>query len=218
MSYSITSVTIEYEGDVVLARRRTREIAALLGFDNQDQTRVATAVSELARNAYHYAGRGRVEFDIEGRTLPQLLIIRVSDSGPCIRNLKEILEGRYWSPTGMGIGLIAARRLMDQCEIRSDSTEGTRITLKKILPRHASLVTAVSLRRLLDQLAQRRTQSPLEEVQQQNRELVRVLAELRSGKKNWHGLIGSLKTPTVAWWRCMPNSMRRRVTCVVLTK
>ena len=179
MSYSITTVTIEYEGDVVLARQRAREIAALLGFDNQDQTRVATAVSELARNAYNYAGRGRVEFDIEGRTMPQLLIIRVSDSGPGIRNLKEILEGRYWSPTGMGIGLIGARRLMDQCEIRSDSTEGTRITLKKILPRHASLVTAVSLRRLLDQLAQRRTQSPMEEVQQQNRELVRALAELR---------------------------------------
>ena len=98
MSYSITTVTIEYEGDVVLARQRAREIAALLGFDNQDQTRVATAVSELARNAFNYAGRGRVEFDIEGRTMPQLLIIRVSDSGPGIRNLKEILEGRYWSP------------------------------------------------------------------------------------------------------------------------
>jgi anti-sigma regulatory factor (Ser/Thr protein kinase) len=72
MSYSITTVTIEYEGDVVLARQRAREIAALLGFDNQDQTRVATAVSELARNAFNYAGRGRVEFDIEGRTMPQL--------------------------------------------------------------------------------------------------------------------------------------------------
>ena len=52
MSYSITSLSIEYEHDVVLARQRAREIAALLGFDNQDQTRVATAVSELARNAF----------------------------------------------------------------------------------------------------------------------------------------------------------------------
>ena len=84
MSYSITTVTVEYEGDVVVARQRAREIAALLGFDNQDQTRIATAVSELARNAFNYAGRGRVEFDIEGRTMPQLLIVRVSDSGPGI--------------------------------------------------------------------------------------------------------------------------------------
>jgi anti-sigma regulatory factor (Ser/Thr protein kinase) len=71
MSYSITNLTIEYEHDVVLARQRAREIAALLGFDNQDQTRVATAVSELARNAFVYAGCGKVEFEIEGRTVPQ---------------------------------------------------------------------------------------------------------------------------------------------------
>jgi anti-sigma regulatory factor (Ser/Thr protein kinase) len=57
MSYSIINLSIEYEHDVVLARQRAREIAALLGFDNQDQTRVATAVSELARNAFVYAGR-----------------------------------------------------------------------------------------------------------------------------------------------------------------
>jgi signal transduction histidine kinase/CheY-like chemotaxis protein len=179
MSYSITHVTIEYEHDVVLARQRAREIAALLGFDNQDQTRVATAVSELARNAFVYAGGGRVEFEVEGRTVPQLFGIRISDRGPGIVNLKEILEGRYASPTGMGIGLIGARRLVDQCEIHSDSKEGTRIALKKILPRHAPLVTPLSLRRLVDQLAQQRPQGPLEEVQQQNRELVRALAELR---------------------------------------
>ena len=52
MSYSITNLTVEYEHDIVLARQRAREIAALLGFDNQDQTRIATAVSELARNAF----------------------------------------------------------------------------------------------------------------------------------------------------------------------
>ena len=79
----------------------------------------------------------------------------------------------------MGIGLIGARRLIDQCDIHSDSNQGTKITLRKIMPRHAPLVTAMSLRRLVDQLAQRRPQSPLEEIQQQNRELVRALAELR---------------------------------------
>ena len=179
MSHSITKITVEYEHDVVLARQRAREIAALLGFDNQDQTRVATAVSELARNAFVYAGHGTVEFDIEGRTVPQLFVVRISDSGPGIANLKEILEGRFASPTGMGIGLIGARRLVDQCEIHSDSKEGTRIALKKILPRHAPLMTTLLLSRLVDQLAQRRPQGPLEEVQQQNRELVRALAELR---------------------------------------
>jgi signal transduction histidine kinase/CheY-like chemotaxis protein len=179
MSYSITNLSIEYEHDVVLARQRAREIAALLGFDNQDQTRVATAVSELARNAFVYAGGGRVNFEIEGRTVPQLFVIRIGDSGPGIANLQEILEGRYASRTGMGIGLIGARRLVDQCEIHSDPKEGTKITLRKIMPRHAPLVTTASLRSLVDHLAQRRPQDPMEEVQQQNRELVRALAELR---------------------------------------
>jgi signal transduction histidine kinase/CheY-like chemotaxis protein len=179
MTYSITNITIEYEHDVVLARQRAREIAALLGFDTQDQTRIATAVSELARNAFVYAGRGKVEFEIEGRTVPQLFVIRIGDRGPGIENLKEILERRYASRTGMGIGLIGARRLVDQCEIHSDSKEGTKITLRKIMPRHAPPVTTLSLRSLVDQLAQRRTSGPLEEIQQQNRELVRALAELR---------------------------------------
>jgi signal transduction histidine kinase/CheY-like chemotaxis protein len=178
MSYPITNITIEYEHDVVLARQRAREIAALLGFDNQDQTRIATAVSELARNAFVYAGRGKVEFEIEGRTVPQLFVIRIGDRGPGIANLKEILEGRYASRTGMGVGLVGARRLVDQCEIHSDSKEGTKIALRKIMPRHAPLVTTTSLGSLIDQLAQRRP-DPLEEIQQQNRELVRALAELR---------------------------------------
>ena len=179
MSYSITNLSIEYEHDVVLARQRAREIAALLGFDNQDQTRVATAVSELARNAFVYAGRGRVDFEVEGRTAPQLFVIRIGDNGPGIANLQEILEGRYVSRTGMGIGLIGARRLVDQCEIHSDPKEGTKIALRKIMPRHAPLVTIASLRSLVDRLLQRRPQGPMEEVQQQNRELVRALAELR---------------------------------------
>ncbi|HEX6172910.1 MAG TPA: ATP-binding protein, partial [Candidatus Binatia bacterium] len=179
MTYPIINITIEYEHDVVLARQRARELAALLGFDNQDQTRLATAVSELARNAFVYAGGGKLEFEIEGRTVPQLFVVRVSDRGPGIENLKEILEGRYASRTGMGIGLIGARRLVDQCEIHSDSKQGTKITLRKIMPRHAPLVATTSLRSLVDQLAQRRAPGPLEEIQQQNRELVRALAELR---------------------------------------
>ncbi len=78
----LLSMPIKYEDDVVAARRRAREISGVLGFDAQDQTRVATALSEIARNAVTYAGGGKVEFIIEGQTAPQLLLIRVSDVGP----------------------------------------------------------------------------------------------------------------------------------------
>ena len=60
---------------MVAARQRARQIAALLGFDAQDQTRIATAVSEIARNAVRYGGGGRVEFALDEAARPQLLSI-----------------------------------------------------------------------------------------------------------------------------------------------
>jgi len=70
-----------------------------------EQTRIATAVSELARNAFRYAGGGSVDFTIEGSMTPQVLSIRVSDTGPGIANLDAVLSGQYQSSTGMGLGL-----------------------------------------------------------------------------------------------------------------
>ena len=69
------------------ARQRARQIAQLLGFDAQDQTRIATAVSEIARNAFRYAKNGVVEFLLEGQTAPQVLLIRVTDKGAGIPDL-----------------------------------------------------------------------------------------------------------------------------------
>src|SRR5579859_5080991 len=102
---------IRHEQDVVLARQRARQIAAALKFDSQQQTRLATAVSEIARNAFQYAGGGEVQFGLEGETAPQILLIRVSDRGPGIHDLRRILDGNYSSKSGMGLGIIGARRL-----------------------------------------------------------------------------------------------------------
>src|SRR4051812_30171004 len=108
----IISVEIRSEQDVVLARQRARQIAASLGFDMQDQTRIATALSEVARNAYEYARSGRAEFTVEATPVPSL-VIRVEDKGPGIRDLDAVLSGRYQSSTGMGLGLVGAKRLME---------------------------------------------------------------------------------------------------------
>ena len=61
MSVSVLSVRLHHEHDIVGARQRARQLAASLGFDVAEQTRIATAVSEMARNAFRYAGGGRVE-------------------------------------------------------------------------------------------------------------------------------------------------------------
>ena len=63
MQLKLITMEIRYEHDVVLARQRARTIAAFLKFDVQDQTRIATAVSEIARNCFEYAGAGSVDFE-----------------------------------------------------------------------------------------------------------------------------------------------------------
>src|SRR5262245_43865602 len=139
MKVPLLSVRIRDEQDVVNARQRARQVAQWLGFDSTEQTRIATAVSEIARNAFAYAGGGNVDFVVEGAMPPQLLTIVVSDRGPGIEQLDDVMTGRYRSPHGMGLGIVGTRRLMDQFDVRSD-THGTRFTLKKLLPRRSKLV------------------------------------------------------------------------------
>ncbi len=132
MSLPLLSVRIQYEHDVVAARQRTRELAEALGFDTQQQTRLATAVSEIARNAFSYAGSGKVEFSLNGNTAPQLLSIRVVDNGPGIRNLDEIQAGTYRSKTGMGLGIIGSQRLIDRFFIESSPGKGTTVVARQV--------------------------------------------------------------------------------------
>ena len=94
MNRAVLTVAVQYEQDLVSARQRARQIAGMLGFDGQDQTRIATAVSEIARNALRYADGGRVEFQLEGESAPQVLMVVVSDKGPGIEDLDHVLE-RY---------------------------------------------------------------------------------------------------------------------------
>ena len=117
---------IRYEHDVVLARQRARTIAAALKFDVQAQTRIATAVSEVVRNAFQYAGGGSIEFEIENGE-EKMLLISVRDRGQGIPNLDEILDGKYVSKTGMGLGMIGAKRLLDHFQVETKKGSGNRL-------------------------------------------------------------------------------------------
>ncbi len=175
-------LTVDVAGhpDVVVARQRARQVAQVLGFDDQDQTRIATSVSELARNASGYAGGGRVEFAlVQDNGRPAQLHIRISDRGPGIADLAAVLEGRYRSPTGMGMGIIGSRRLMDEFAIESAPGQGTTVTMGKYLPRRAPAPDPAVV---AGQLAAVRP-DPVAESQQQNRELLRTLDELRAQKE-----------------------------------
>jgi signal transduction histidine kinase/CheY-like chemotaxis protein len=192
MSAAVLTLALKYEHDIVAARQRARQIAASLGFESQDQTRIATAVSEIARNAFSYAGGGRVDFLLEGRTQPQLLVVRITDNGRGIENLRDVLDGRYRSKTGMGLGIVGARRLMDQFEIESSSS-GTVVLIKKLLPAGAGLVDARRLSALANRLTTEPPRGAFEEIQLQNQELLRTLDELRARQDELLRLNGELE-------------------------
>jgi len=129
----LLTVRIARDEDVVAARQRTRQVADALGFEAQDQTRLSTVVSEMARNVARYAGSGSVEFllDIEGARF----VLRVTDRGPGIPYLGAVLEGSYRSDTGMGLGILGDCRLMDEFEIECPPGGGTVVQMAKLLPR-----------------------------------------------------------------------------------
>lgn len=179
MNIPILTVAIKHEYDIVAARQRARQIAAQLGFETRDQARIATAVSEIARNAFNYASGGKVEFSLEGNTPPQVLLIQISDEGPGIPQLDQVLAGQYKSPTGMGVGIIGARRLMDRFEIESTPGEGTRVHLRKLMPSRAPFVRPQDVHRLVEALIREPAASPFTEIQKQNLELLDSLDELR---------------------------------------
>jgi signal transduction histidine kinase/CheY-like chemotaxis protein len=177
MNQPLLTMEIRLENDVVLVRQRARQVAGLLGFESQDQTRIATAVSEIARNAFQYAGGGRAEFLVAPES-PALFLVRLSDRGPGVKDLQAVLEGRYASPTGMGVGLAGARRLMDRFLVEGTPGGGTTVLLGKRLPRGTPAPTPAALGRLADELARHAPHDPFAEVRQQNGELLRALEEL----------------------------------------
>ncbi|WP_216841248.1 ATP-binding protein [Acidobacterium sp. S8] len=175
--FPIFTLRLRHERHVVYARQRAREIAGLLGFDHQEQIRLATATSELARNAYRYATGGAVDFLVRD-SKPQLFVILVTDTGSGIENLQEIFHGQYVSKTGLGKGLIGTRRLMDYFKITAPAT-GTRIEFGKWLPSSAPRVDAVRAKDIASRLAKSDSTEPYDEIERQNQELLKTLAELR---------------------------------------
>jgi signal transduction histidine kinase len=175
----VTAALVRKEADVVAARQQARQLAALAGFSNQDQVRIATAVSELARNAFQYGHGGRVEFAMAFAARPQTLWVTVSDSGPGIADLNEVLNGRHCSAPGMGVGLTGIRRLIDHFEIESHPGKVTRIHISKNLPADAARLNGADIELLRVRLIKENL-LPVREAQLQSRDLLETLESLQT--------------------------------------
>ncbi|MFD1362014.1 anti-sigma regulatory factor [Lentibacillus salinarum] len=126
-------VTIEKEWDIVKARQLGRDIARDIGFGTVDQARIATAISELARNIYLYAENGKICFEVADELNQIGITILSQDMGPGIANISEAMEDGYSTSGGLGAGLPGVKRLVDQFDIQSEEGRGTEIRVMKWL-------------------------------------------------------------------------------------
>ena len=124
-------IPIAADTDVVTARQRGRELAAEAGFSSGDQTVIAAAISEIARNILNYAKRGEVALSVVNNGDRRGVVVVARDDGPGIHDVDRALEDGYSTSGGLGLGLPGARRLMDEFEVTSAPGKGTTVTMKK---------------------------------------------------------------------------------------
>jgi serine/threonine-protein kinase RsbT len=123
-------IQIESDADVVTARQRARAMASELEPTSTDQTLLATAISEVARNITTYAVRGEVLLSVisDGTGRRGIQVI-AQDQGPGIENVEQALQDGFTSGGGLGLGLPGARRLVHEFHIETAPGRGTKVTL-----------------------------------------------------------------------------------------
>jgi serine/threonine-protein kinase RsbT len=121
----VRTILILAERDISDARLAARELCISAGSRALIIQKVATIVSELARNIASYTPGGQIELQLVDGT-PQRMQVRAIDQGRGISNLDAILEGRYKSKTGLGKGLLGVKRLAESFDVQTGSS-GTKV-------------------------------------------------------------------------------------------
>jgi len=116
---SETSIDLRNEDDILIARQTARKEMADIGFGSADQTRMATAISELTRNVIKYAGEGVCHI-VTGASSSEIHIkVEIEDYGPGIVDVDKAMEDGYTTGGGLGAGLPGAKRLVNDFQIES---------------------------------------------------------------------------------------------------
>lgn len=128
------SVPITSDADIVIARQEGRSMAERLGFTATDQTIIATAISEVARNIIKFAKRGEVILAPVTKSTAHGIMVIARDQGPGIADVHLALQDGYTTGNGLGMGLPGCKRLMDELDIKSEVGKGTTVLMKKWVP------------------------------------------------------------------------------------
>lgn len=185
VSTRLGDVYVRREADIVKVRERVRRLAREMGFDSTTQIKITTAVSEITRNIYEYAKSGAITLSVAERGPDMGLLVMARDDGPGIdeSTLRAIMRGTYRSASGLGVGLSGTRKLMDEFDIKTGEGEGTRVSIIKWMPRAAIEQVKSRMEELRAIFGVEADDSAIEELQQQNRDFVAVLAELEEKRE-----------------------------------
>lgn len=132
-----TTIELAASADLLRARVAARTLAAQSGLGVMDQTRFATAVSELSRNALSYAHDGVCELQDVSDDSRIVLQAVVRDQGPGIANVEQALTDGFSSSGSLGAGLPGTQRLVDKFFIES-TPAGTFVRIQMIRRRRVA--------------------------------------------------------------------------------
>jgi serine/threonine-protein kinase RsbT len=122
---------IESEDDVILVRKAVRALAEAQGFDTFATAALTTATSELTRNVWVYAKRGRAVIEEVANGGRAGIRVTFVDEGPGIEDVPRVLAGGYSTARSMGLGLSGSRRLVDAFDLKSTPGHGTTVEIIK---------------------------------------------------------------------------------------
>jgi serine/threonine-protein kinase RsbT len=117
--------------DVILARQKARELMQAMGFSLLAQTRMVTAVSELARNMVVHAGRGQMAVHSVEKPNHKGIECVFQDNGPGIQNIDQVMRQGFSTSNSLGLGLGGAKNLCGEFDIQSRVGKGTRIKIRE---------------------------------------------------------------------------------------
>jgi len=179
MDRDIINIKLENELDIVLAYKRAMQLSHLCGMALANQTKFATAVSEISRNVLEHVGHGNIKYSIvekEGRLYLEGL---VSDRGRGILNVEELMQQRLQPYNAKGWGIYNSRKLVEQFSIQSEYEKGTRVYLRKLIPSNHPPITQAIIRGWIEQFKNDDDISPYAEIKNQNMQLIELLDQLR---------------------------------------
>ncbi|SBT53835.1 ATP-binding protein [Micromonospora narathiwatensis] len=164
----LLQLALRVEQDIFLVRQRGREVAAAVGLEHQDQVRLATALSEVARDLLHTVDGADVTFAVDVDAATGRPVLRV-DLAPA----RPLPDGRYEPQSG------AVARLVDVLAVVADEGD-TVVRMSRRVPAHAPALPPERLAQLRDELASSAPGTALDELAAQNTQLIAALDEVRS--------------------------------------